>query len=169
MAKENTAPRKIKIYSETDRPDPKDHPDLVIDCQAAGDGMTKQHHIAECDINNIMKRFEKTGELPGMIKENPMYGDFSDVKTFQESLDIVNLAQEQFAALSAKVRARFDNDPAKFLEYATDPKNAEDMVSLGLSKKREPSEAESLKAMNKLLDERLPKNIPPAKGESDKA
>ena len=43
------------------------------------------------------------------------------------------LAQEQFAALDAAVRSRFDNDPAKFLEFTADPANADEMVKMGLA------------------------------------
>lgn len=96
--------------------------------------MTKQSHKEECDINFVMRRFEKTGQLPDMIRADARYGDFSNVPDYQESLNVVFHAQEQFAALSAKVRARFDNDPSKFLEFASNPKNSMEMVKLGLSK-----------------------------------
>lgn len=101
-------------------------------------GRTKQSHKDECDINYIMARFNKTGQLPDMIKRNPQYGDFSNPLTYQESQNVVIHAQTQFASLSAKVRERFGNNPQKFLEFAVDPKNGEEMVRLGLAKKREP-------------------------------
>lgn len=34
--------------------------------------------------------------------------------------------------LPAKVRSRFENDPQKFLEFCSDPKNRDEAVSLGL-------------------------------------
>lgn len=92
----------------------------------------------ECDINRIMKRFETTGVLPEMIKTNPRYGDFSNVPDFQQSMDIVNKAVEQFESLSSRVRRRFNNDPQEFLAFATDPSNMEEMVQLGLATRRKP-------------------------------
>lgn len=95
---------------------------------------TKQQFKEECDINNIMKKFEKFGKLPDMIKQNPQYGDFADAPTYQESLNLVIHAQEQFAGLPAKVRERFANDPERFLAWATDGANAKEMASMGLMK-----------------------------------
>jgi len=82
----------------------------------------------------IMKRYEKTGVLPNMILKNPVYGDFSSVPNYQEALNIVRIAQEQFNGLDASVRNRFDNDPAKFLDFATNPENVEQMAKMGLLK-----------------------------------
>lgn len=97
---------------------------------------TKQSFKEECDINNVMKKFERTGILPDLIKSNPQYGDFSDPLDFQESSNIVAHANEQFAALSAKIRDRFGNSPQAFLEFATNPENEREMVRLGLATRR---------------------------------
>lgn len=94
--------------------------------------MTKQSFKDECDINNIMRKYQNTGQLPAMIKSNPTYGDFSKVGSYQESLHVVMKAQEQFDALSSKIRRRFDNDPAKFLEFCNNKENREEMIELGL-------------------------------------
>lgn len=101
--------------------------------------MTKQAFKDECDINNILRRFEKTGQLPDLIKQNPQYGDFSNVPEYQQALNTVQHAQEQFAALSSKIRERFANDPAKFLQFATDPANAPEMVRMGLATQVAPT------------------------------
>lgn len=98
-------------------------------------GRTKQSEKDSCDINIITKRYEKTGSLPEMIQREPRYGDFSNVPTFQEALEVVSLAEEQFAALDAHIRTRFGNDPAQFLAFATDKSNLEEMVKLGLATK----------------------------------
>lgn len=103
---------------------------------ASHDGMTDQSQAKDCDVNVIMDRFMKTGQLPAMIQGNPEYGDFSDPVEYQEALNRVRHAEEQFAALNAKIRGRFDNDPAQFLAFATDPKNGEEMVKLGLASPR---------------------------------
>lgn len=96
---------------------------------------TKQSFKDDCDVNNIMKKYNKTGQLPEMIQREPRYGDFSDVTDYQESLNIVLLAQEQFANLPARARDRFRNDPAAFLEFVNDPKNVQEMVEMGLATK----------------------------------
>lgn len=100
---------------------------------------TRQAFKDECDINNILKRYEKTGTLPDLIKQNPQYGDFSTAGTFQESLEIVRHSERQFSALPSAVRERFGNDPAKFLEFATNKQNNEELVKMGLATARTPT------------------------------
>lgn len=98
--------------------------------------LTKQSEKDSCDINKIMARYEKTGMLPELIDREPRYGDFSAVPTFMEAQEVVAKAMTQFEALSAHVRDRFGNDPAQMLAFCADPKNAEEMVSLGLAVKK---------------------------------
>lgn len=113
-----------KVYEEFEKPginfDPKE-------------GRTKQSFKDECDINNIVKRYETLGQLPDLIKADPRYGDFSSVPDYQTSIMIVQKAQEQFDVLPSRVRERFANDPERFLAFAQDPKNAREMVSMGLA------------------------------------
>lgn len=75
-----------------------------------------------------------------LIKENPRYGDFSDPVSYQDSLNLVLFAQQQFEALDSRVRERFLNDPARFLEFTNDPKNMDEMIQLGLAIPRQTNE-----------------------------
>jgi len=93
--------------------------------------LTKQSFRDECDINNILRKFNVTGQLPtGSVQ--PQYGDFSGITDYQSALNAVMAAQDSFLALPAKVRARFDNDPAFFVEFASDEANKDEMKALGL-------------------------------------
>ena len=111
--------------------------------------LTQQHCIAECDINNILKRYQNTGSLPELIKQSPQYGDFSTVADYQSSLNIVLMAQAQFESLSAEVRERFANSPDRFLSFCEDPKNHDEMVRMGLAvaKKVNSVDSESVSAI----------------------
>lgn len=92
---------------------------------------TQQHFRDECDINTILERFNVTGQLPvGSVQ--PQYGDFSGVTDYQSALNAVMAAQDSFLALPAKVRAKFDNDPALFVDWASDEANRDEMKALGL-------------------------------------
>lgn len=102
-----------------------------------GKDMCNQAEKDSCDINNILKRFEKTGMLPEMIEREPRYGDFSEVPDYQQACEIVERAEAQFMALDAGVRSRFANDPSKFLEFMHDEKNVEEIVKMGLATKKE--------------------------------
>ena len=110
-----------------------------------GISKTQQQFKEECDINNIMKKFAKTGELPHMMKTEPRYGEFADVPDYLEAMNTVAHANEQFAALSSQVRKRFGNDPQEFLAFATNGENAEEMIKMGLATRRPmPQESESV-------------------------
>lgn len=102
-----------------------------------GPGRTKQAFKKECDVNTIMAKYKKTGLLPRLISREPRYGDFSAAVDYQAAMNTVIFAQEQFAALPAKVRGRFGNDPRQFLEFAENPENAEEMRKMGLMKPQE--------------------------------
>ena len=92
---------------------------------------TKQSFRDECDINNILRQFNVTGQLPaGSVQ--PQYGDFSGITDYQSALNAVMAAQDSFLQLPAKVRAKFDNDPAFFVEFASDEANRDEMKALGL-------------------------------------
>lgn len=92
---------------------------------------TQQSFRDECDINSILRQFNVTGQLPvGSVQ--PQYGDFSGITDYQSALNAVMAAQDSFLALPAKVRARFDNDPALFVEFASDEANKDEMKALGL-------------------------------------
>lgn len=105
--------------------------------KTTGKPRTHQSFKQECDINNIMKKYMKNGVLPELIKRDPRYGDFSNVPDYQTSLETVQMAHDQFNALSAKVRERFNNDPANFLAFVHDDKNIDEMIKLGLASRRE--------------------------------
>lgn len=109
------------------------------DTNAAGDesglrcedkSLTQQHMKDECDINVLMERFVVRGEIP-QLPEPPIQGDFTNIMTMQEALNLQIQARESFMGLDAKIRARFDHDPAKFVDFASDPANSEQMRQWG--------------------------------------
>jgi len=93
--------------------------------------LTQQHMKDECDINVLVKRFVVTGEIP-QLNMPPLQGDFTEAPTYQEALNLMVEAQHAFMQHPAEVRARFENDPAKFVDFCSDPKNADDLRKMGL-------------------------------------
>lgn len=99
-----------------------------------GSSRTLQNFKDECNINNIMKKFERTGMLNHARQYEGGYGDFTDAPVdFQEAMNIVLDAEKMFATVPAKVRKEFDNDPGKFLAFVDDPKNLDRARELGLA------------------------------------
>lgn len=95
--------------------------------------MTQQNFKAECEINNILRRYDKTGLITHVNNAVAQYGDYTEVNEYQESLNMVINAQNAFNELPSEVRKRFGNDPGAFFEFATNPANHEEMVRLGLA------------------------------------
>lgn len=115
--------------------------DCVIRC---GPGLTKQSFKDECDVNKILAKYAKSGTITHVARVVPKFGDFTNIPDYRGSLDIVNKANDAFMALPAAVRSRFENDPAKLLEFLSDPKNAEEAIKLGiLEPKKEPKAPEA--------------------------
>jgi phage internal scaffolding protein len=79
-----------------------------------------------------LKKFKRTGELTHLATHNPRYGDFDTDLDYLEASTRVLSAQADFAELSAEIRAKMENDPAKLLAFMADPENIEEMRELGL-------------------------------------
>lgn len=106
--------------------------------------LAQQHYKDECDINNILRQFNITGLLPESPL-SPRYGDFSGIGDYHTALNRVIAAQDEFDALPAQIRARFNNDPAELIEFLEDDKNRPEAEDLGLVDKGTAEAVEVLK------------------------
>lgn len=97
-----------------------------------GDSLTQQQFQVECDINNIMAKYRKTGNISHLSRTSPIDGDFTSVEDYQSSLQKVKDAQDAFSQLPALVRDRFANDPSQLMAYLKNPDNLQEAASLGL-------------------------------------
>ena len=93
--------------------------------------VTRQEFKQECDINYILSQYELGYEITHINEAAPQYLDCS-AETFREHMDYIAGAFSMFEELPAKLRARFDNDPAEFLEFCSHEKNRPEMAELGL-------------------------------------
>ena len=96
--------------------------------------LAQQHYKEECDINTILQKFNITGILPE-APLSPRYGDFSGISDYHTALNRVIAAQEEFEGLPAQIRVRFDNDPAKLIEFLDNDANRQEAEDLGLVEK----------------------------------
>lgn len=97
-----------------------------------GDSLTKQSFRELANINCIMARWHKTGEIDHINRNSPLYGDFSGAVDYQTSLAQVQEAQEAFDALPSELRARMENDPQNLIAFVQDETNREECEALGL-------------------------------------
>lgn len=104
--------------------------------------MTKQSFKDECDINNIVRKYETTGILDhvNQAAARGLYEDLPSGLDLQAGLNMIAQAEEAFMALPAAARAEFDNDPVKFVEAFTNPSEAqqERFITLGLATDTRP-------------------------------
>lgn len=100
----------------------------------SGPSRTKQAFKDECDINKILARFTKTGVINFTQQNEPRYGDCTGME-YTAAMNKVAAARSLFNEMPAELRARFDNEPALFLDFVNDEKNREEAQALGLLKK----------------------------------
>jgi len=107
-----------------------------LDCSVE-ESRTRQSFAADADINQLVKRFGVTGLAQRHPVQPATVQLFEDVFDFQSAMNAVVDAERRFAMLDAKVRRRFGNDPQEFVEFCSDPANADEMIKLGLATRRE--------------------------------
>ena len=66
---------------------------------------------------------------------SPRYGDFTGIGDYHTAMNRVIAVQDEFEALPAPIRARFDNDPSKLIEFLDDEVNRPEAEELGLVEK----------------------------------
>lgn len=115
----------------------REHPRITLDCGTIS--LTKQSHKQECDINHILKQYQKTGIITHVQSARPSYTDLPSELDFQSALNTLMEADKAFHALPAPVRAHFDNDPARFLAAFDDPKQHDKLRDFGLLKPTLPT------------------------------
>ena len=127
-----------KPYDERER--------VAIECKG---GLTEQNHRDACDVHHIVRRYDQTGLIQHVNTAVAQYGDFTEVNEYQESLNTVIRAQDAFDQLPAKIRAKFNNDPGEFFEFATNPDNLQEMIDLGLAEKMAEPQPMKVEVINK--------------------
>lgn len=115
------------------------HPGLSFE----GDpGKTDPSGAADCDINNIVERYARAGGKIDLGRYHPevVFGDTTLLPSdYSSALQMVIDAQNAFMTLPAEVRKRFDNDPARFVDFVDDPSNGPDLVAMGFATSRAPT------------------------------
>lgn len=130
------------------------------------DTHVQQNLAAETDINRIMAKYQKTGLLSHVNTYAGEYGDFSDVPDYKTGLERVQAAEDMFMSLPSGIRDKFYNDPARFIDFATNADNIDAMREMGLApQKAKPSEERPKLGSEGEADPPKAAVKPPAKGD----
>jgi phage internal scaffolding protein len=122
---------------------------------------TKQSHAKECDINNIMAKFQKTGVLQHTSKYQGQYGNITSID-FKEAMDIVVNGQNMFDELPSSIRNRFANDPAQFMDFMQNPENDPEITAEAVRLGLIPEEDEVLNTTENVVETTTEPVPPPA-------
>ncbi|AXH73502.1 MAG: internal scaffolding protein [Microviridae sp.] len=107
-------------------------PVRTSDLDCSDPSLAQQQFKDDVDINVLLERFKVTGVIPQGVRI-PTYGDFIGISDFRQASDAVLAAKNAFMDIPASVRARFENDPAKFIDFCADPANLPELRKLGLA------------------------------------
>lgn len=122
--------RQVEMTTEIRKPY---GPRRRVQVEIVGESLTKQSMKAECDINNILAKYKRTGVLEHIAAGQPKYLDISEVGDYRTAIEQVRAVGEFFDGLPAEMRIKFNNDPVEFIDFVTDPANRERMVEYGLA------------------------------------
>ncbi len=127
------APKNGTHYTAVDTP-----PKVLLGVDPPwGRTRTKQSEAKATNINTIVAQYDRTGLLPSDGRE-ALYADVADAPDYRTALDLIEQADKLFMDIPAAVRARFENDPAIFLDWTSDPENRNEMIEMGLIEKPVP-------------------------------
>lgn len=105
-----------------------------LQTEVKGESKTKQSFASETDINVIMAKYQKTGEMPVLNSQKPNYG-YAPSYDFREALELVDNMTSNFDKLPSKIRQQFNYNPEEFLSFVEDPVNAAELQEMGLLEK----------------------------------
>lgn len=132
---------KIRKAFDRDRSELKFHNDegeLLEPC------IVEQHHSDDTVIQNILKRYDKTGVFYHVNQAQASYQDNTAFNEYADMYNKIKTADENFAALPAEIRAKFNNDTGAFLEFVNNDSNIEAMEEMGLIPKSVDQNAEEV-------------------------
>jgi phage internal scaffolding protein len=96
-------------------------------------GKTEQSHKSMCEVENILRQYDRTGLITHVNNAVAQYGDYTEINEYQDNLNMVIEAQNAFDELPSHIRKKFGNDPGLFFEFATNPENKDELIELGLA------------------------------------
>lgn len=92
---------------------------LPVRISCGDERLTKQTFKDECDINNIVAKFQD-GVVPVTNPLEPQYGE-SPTMDLKEALDTVFGVRGEFAELSPEQRALFNHQEENYFDFLADP------------------------------------------------
>ena len=115
---------------------------------------TKQSFAEELNVDNIIRRVG-ANNIAAAYQFEGSYGEFDEMD-MAEAIEKVDKARALFLAVPSKIRAEFDNNPGKFIDFVTNPANEQAVRDMGLANEiqaKEESLGAKLDAINATLQQ----------------
>lgn len=124
-------------------------------------GRTHQSFRADCDINVIVSRFLQGQDITHVVKATPRYGDYSNVASYQEAMNMLKTAEKAFMGLPAEVRSSFENDPQQLLDLVDAADSGDELAQtmgheLGLWDQKPPEKPEVTPPIPEVTNPEIP-------------
>jgi len=129
--------------------------------------MTAQEFAPECEVNNIIKKYMKTGDKTLLQQKIGFYADVSEVPDFLTASVQVTQANETFNLLPSELRQRFNHSPAEMINFVSNPNNQEEAIKLGLMVPRPKPAPINDKLNDELPEQKKQPKKPEPKNSSD--
>lgn len=97
---------------------------------------TDQSFDKDVNVNYIMAKYLKTGQIDHLTKNRGIYADVSQITDLLTATEQVKKANHAFNSLPAEIRKRFGNSPVSMVEFLQDPKNDTEAIKLGLKSRK---------------------------------
>lgn len=109
--------------------------DVHLDPEAnpADISLAKQAFAQECDINYILRNNALVAPLTPEQYASLRFEDLGNSVDYHSARNYLIEAENSFMSLDADIRARFQNDPGRFLDFVQNPDNAEELITMGLA------------------------------------
>ena len=124
---------------------------------------TQQQHKDECDVNQIIAKYKKTGLITHLNKNPGAYSDLTDIPSYTEALQTIITASDAFNALPSDFRYELHNDPQELINFLKNPANDERAIKLGLKvkpPKQDTTQQEILQTLKETQKQTKPKPKP---------
>jgi len=134
----------IRVYSENKLP-----------------SKTDQSQLAQTDVNNIMAKYKKTGQITHLAKVQGHFADLSQIQDLHTSMNQVVMAQQTFDALPSELRLRFQNSPLEMVNFLNNPNNDQEAIKLGLKIAKETNSPNNMSSSQKRKPNQTPNDDEP--------
>jgi phage internal scaffolding protein len=112
-------------------------PQLRVTFETEGDSLTEQQFAEESQILNKIRKYDSQGFFDSINRNPAQYTDFTQVRDLADAIDQIEEARASFQTIPSDVRKKFNNSPSEFFEFASQEKNYDELVKLGLAKQRD--------------------------------